>query len=219
MARKADPADRIIDAALELAAEPGWARTSLADISARANLPLAEARRHFDSKAAILRAFLRRIDAQVLAAVGPGEAGESARDRLFDLMMARFEALLPYRRAIRSLFAAAQKDPIGAACLLPTYCTSMAWMLEGAGVSSAGLKGALRANGLAALNLAVSQTWLKDDSADLGKTMASLDRWLARAEWLERASRTTQFRRRRPAERPPTRPEEGTGPLAAEDLS
>jgi len=204
--------DKILDKALALAAERGWAAVSLAAIAAAADVPLAEVRRHFDSRAAILRAVLRRIDAEALAARDPAKQGqggepgsaderESARDRLFDLMMARFEALTPHRQALASLMATAPADPLAAAGLLPAYLNSMVWMLEGAGISTTGLRGLLRANGLAALNLAVSRVWLKDESPDLTKTMVALDRWLARADWLERETRGMRFclgRRRAP---------------------
>lgn len=219
MARKTDPTDRVIDAAMAVAAEQGWARTSITDIAAKAGLSLADLRLRFDSKGAILRAFLRRIDAQVLAGVGPPDGTESARDRLFDLMMVRFEALRPYRAAIAVILREAPADPVGAACFLPDYLGSMGWMLEGAGISSAGVGGTLRANGLAAINLAVSQVWLTDDSADLAKTMASLDQWLARAEWLERATGAgRRGRRPQPADAKKTDTGEAVGALA-EDLS
>jgi len=56
--------------------------------------------------------------------------------------------------------------------------------LEFAGISSAGLKGRLKTKGLAALYLRCLRVWLDDDSADLSKTMAILDRSLTRAEKL-----------------------------------
>jgi hypothetical protein len=68
----------------------------------------------------------------------------------------------------------------------------MAWMLEGAGLSSTGLHGMLRTKGLTAVWLYTLRAWERDDSADLAGTMAALDRALARAEeigqWLDRAT-------------------------------
>jgi hypothetical protein len=56
--------------------------------------------------------------------------------------------------------------------------------------------GALRAKGLMAINLATLRVWLRDDSADMAKTMAALDGYLRRVESLLRGTR----RRQRPAD-------------------
>src|ERR1700730_6157190 len=91
------PEDRLIVAALELAARQGWRRTGLAEIAAEAGLKLHEAYALHRSKAAILGAFTRRIDREVLAGAGAPEEGESTRDRLFDTLMRRYDALKPYK--------------------------------------------------------------------------------------------------------------------------
>jgi hypothetical protein len=62
----------------------------------------------------------------------------------------------------------------------------MAAMLEAARVGAGGLKGALRAKGLAGVYLATFRVWLLDDSADMAKTMAALDGYLRRIEGLLR---------------------------------
>ncbi|MEE8536313.1 MAG: TetR family transcriptional regulator, partial [Kiloniellales bacterium] len=75
MVKKADLPKEIIETALRLAAETGWRDLSLAAIAAAAKLPLAKVYPVFSSKQAILNAFTRRIDAEVLATEEP-EAGE-----------------------------------------------------------------------------------------------------------------------------------------------
>ena len=61
----------------------------------------------------------------------------------------------------------------------------MAWMLEAAGISAAGGRGAWRVRLLAALYLSVFRIFLDDDSTDLAKTMAALDQRLRRGRsWL-----------------------------------
>ena len=61
---------------------------------------------------------------------------------------------------------------------------SMAWMLEAAGLNSGGINGAIRTKGLAVIYGCALSAWLADDSPDASKTMAVLDRGLARAERL-----------------------------------
>ena len=178
----AAPGDRVINAALGLAAERGWRGLSLADIAEGAGLTLAEVRTLFPSKAAILQGFTRRTDERVLAA-GTAD-GSSPRDRLFDVLMRRFDVLQPHRDAVRSIVRDVALDPLAAICQGPQLLCSMAWMLEAAGLSSAGIDGAIRTKGLTVVYLRALAAWLNDDSADLSKTMAALDRGLARAERL-----------------------------------
>ena len=125
------PEDRLIEAALTLAARQGWRRTGLAEIAAEAGLKLHEAYAIHRSKGAILRAFTRRIDREVLEGAAP-EAGESARERLFDTMMRRFEALKPHKDAIRAI----ARDSIGDPAMLFRLAAmrrSMRWMVGGGG--------------------------------------------------------------------------------------
>lgn len=186
MAKKPDSASRIVDAAIALAARQGWARTGLADIAAEAGLPLLDVYAHFRSKPAIFAAFLARIDRAVLA--GESEPGEKPRDRLFDTLMRRFDALQPHKDAVRAMLRDGPADPIGALCVAPAFFRSIAWMLEASGVATGGLRGRFRVNLAAAIYLSVMRTWLADDTADLMKTMAALDRRLKAAEGLLRLS-------------------------------
>jgi AcrR family transcriptional regulator len=186
--------DRLVDAALTLAAREGWRRIGMAAIAAEAGLALGEAYAAAPSKLALLAAFHRRVDQTALAVVA--DAAEPPRDRLFDVLMRRFDALAPHRPALRSILRDSLGDP-AAIVGVPVLRQSMSWMLEAAGVSAAGLRGRLRSHLLMGLYLSVLRVFLADDSADLSRTMALLDqrlRWgeswlgLARAEPAQAAS-------------------------------
>ena len=181
-ARGAELRDRILDAALKLAARRGWRRTGLADIAAEAGIGLDRLRTRFASKPAIVNGLIRRTDERALAH-GAAE-GSSARDRLFDVLMRRFDALAADRAGIAAILRDLCRDPVTALCHAPRLMASMAWMLEAAGLSSSGPIGLLRAKGLAAVYLWALRAWLADDSRDLAKTMAALDRGLRQAEAL-----------------------------------
>ena len=172
-------ADTILDAALAVAAERGWRRAALSDIAAQAGCGLAEVYRHFPSKGAVARAAVARIDAAVLSEAGAG-ADEPFRDRLFDLLMRRYDALRPHRAAIRAFWRELRCDPLAGAPLAPALGRSMAWMLEAAGAPPRRPFGLLRVKLLAGIHLSVMRVWLQDDSDDLGRTMASLDKALKR---------------------------------------
>ena len=126
---------------------------------------------------------MARIDAEVLAGTPSSiDLEETPRDRLFDVMMRRYDALKPYRDALRALRRAGTRDPMLAIAMGPGLRRSMAAMLEAASVPSDGLPGALRQNGLLAIHYAVSRVFDHDDTPDLSKTMAALDNRLKTAE-------------------------------------
>ena len=76
----------------------------------------------------------------------------------------------------------------------------MGWTLEAAGVGSAGRIGALRWVGLAAVYLEAFRAWARDESEDMARTMAALDRALARADrWASACARFCPEPRSRPA--------------------
>lgn len=208
--QKTGDRDRIIDAALALAAEGRWSDVTLGAIAAEAKLPLRTVYDEFGSRSEILGAFFRRIDAEVLSEdeEGLGEE-EPPRDRLFDVLMRRFEALQPHRAAVSTIYADCLCQPSAALGSLPQLGRSMAWMLTAAGISSEGWGGVARVQGLVGLWLATMRVWLRDESEDMAKTMAALDRNLRRAEGLlQRLPR----RRRRRRSYTPEPPEEEMSP-------
>lgn len=192
-----DPAGRIIDAALDLAAVEGWSGLGMARIAAAAGLTLADVHAVFPSKACLLDAFIRRVDAEVLAA-GPADAGEAARDRLFEVLMRRFDVLAPRKAAVAAVLRDVV-DPTVGLVGLPALARSMAWTLEAAGLSATGLGGLVRVQGLMAVYANAVRVWLRDDSPDMAKTMAALDKGLRRAESLVHLASGLRPSRRAPA--------------------
>lgn len=208
-----DVRERLLGSALALAAAGGWRSASLAAVAADAGVPLAEAYAVFPTRLSILSGLLGRTDRRVLEG-GPAEADDTPRDRLFDILMRRFDALAADREGVRAIVRDMPGDPLNALLLAPCFAASMAWMLEAAGLSAAGLGGSLRVKGLAVVYLATLRVWLDDDSIDMAKTMAALDRNLQRADQLAR--RLPLRSRRRPvgdvAPPPPAPPEASPTP-------
>ena len=174
--------DAVVDAAMALAATRGWHGIALADIAAEAGLSLSELYEAFHGKGAILAYFGSRVDAKVLAGTGTDMAEESRRDRLFDVLMRRFDAAAPYRAGVRALLTDARRDPSMALCAAPRLLRSMTWSLEAAGIRTSGIVGTLRVKALAAVYLSVMRVWVNDESPDMAGTMAALDGRLRRAE-------------------------------------
>lgn len=185
----------ILRAAMRLAAEKGWRDTSLPDIAKAAGVTLADLHREFPAKTAILVAFVREIDRMVLRKAAPG-ADDSPRDRLFDILMTRFETMAPYREAIRRIVADLRRGATGGAALACTGLRSHYWMLTAAGIRADTLRGCYRVAGLAAIYARAFEVWLHDEDPGLARTMAALDRQLMRGEraaaWIEAACETAE---------------------------
>ena len=178
-----EPSDRALDAFLRLIAEKGFANVALREVAEASGLGVAELYRLYPDKVALAAAFMARIDAEVLAGVPRhSDPEETARDRLFDTLMRRYDALRPHRAALAAIRRAATRDPLLAIALGPALRRSMSAMLESASLSSEGINGALRQNGLLAIHYTVSRVFDRDETGDLSKTMAALDGRLKMAE-------------------------------------
>ncbi|HEV8388506.1 MAG TPA: TetR/AcrR family transcriptional regulator [Dongiaceae bacterium] len=177
-----DPKAALREALLRMVAAGGWRDLSYADVAKDAGLSLSAAYDAYPSKAAILTGIGRDIDARLFASLEEDPLDGSAKDRLFDLLMRRFDVLNEHREAYAALAWELPRTPLEAGCLLFQLRRSLANMLESAGLSASGLRGAFRIEGLGAIYAAALKVWLKDDSADLSKTMAELDKRLGQVD-------------------------------------
>jgi AcrR family transcriptional regulator len=178
----ADPKAALREALLRMVAAGGWRDLSYADIAKDAGLSLAAAYEAYPSKAAILTGIGRDIDARLFASLEDDPLDGSPKDRLFDLLMRRFDVLNDHREAYAALAWELPRTPVEAGCLALQLRRSLANMLEAAGLSASGLRGAFRIEGLGALYAYALRVWLKDETADLSKTMAELDKRLGQVE-------------------------------------
>ena len=173
--------ERIIAAALRLAETRGWRDLSLGEIAAEAGVPLVEFRKEFQSKGQILSAFSRAVDLAVIEKF-PAPGPDVARDRLFDVLLTRFEVMQPYKAAIRRI-----REDVGSSlgellAQMRPALKSQYWMLAAAGISGEGGTGFVRVQGLLSIYSRVFSIWLEDDDPGMARTMAALDRRLRRGE-------------------------------------
>lgn len=189
-----DPRQRAVDALMALAAEHRWSDISLDEIATKAGLSLADLRDLFPSKGAILGAFTRRIDRVVLESRASDLVDEPARERVLDLMIRRFDALLPYQAALKSIHKAFRGDLLGLAALNQQALNSWRYLLTSADVETEGPLGFVKLQGAILVFARVFPTFLHDEGPDLPKTMSALDRELSRGEWvLRRAEGVHRF--------------------------
>src|SRR5271165_4832195 len=137
-AKPADPRGKIVDALMELASGQRFEDISIRDICKTAGVSLADFREAFPSKGAVLAGFSRRIDRAVLAEHGEELADETPRERLFDILMRRLEAMAPYREGVREAAAWLRREPTAALAMNQVVVASMRFMLDAAGIEAQG---------------------------------------------------------------------------------
>ena len=177
--------ERLIAALWRVIAAHGWPGLSMRRLAVEAGVEAASLRERFPTRLDVLLLHGRMMDQAVLAGTIPGQGG-SARDRIFDVLMRRLDAMQPHREGILRLFEDMRRDPALALALAPHIGIAMRWMLEAAEIEAKSCQARLLAMGLAGVWLATIRAWSRDDSPDMGSTMAALDSALDRAERIAR---------------------------------
>ena len=176
--------ERIVEAAFRLAVEKPWPEVTLAAIAESAGLSLAELAQHVSGKPDILDAFARGMDGKLLSSLTDDPVEGDGHDRLFDIMLRRFELLAPYKAAIANIAKAPADGPAEWLNLLASALVTQGWMLAAADIRLSGVKGDVAKLGLAKIQADTLRIWLKDDDSGLARTMAALDRKLRDGEAL-----------------------------------
>lgn len=183
-----------IRAALSLAATEKWSRLSLNDIAAEAGLSLKDFHGLADKED-----LTAGVEAQFDAAMSEGsfDADETARTRLFDVIMMRFEAMEEVRDGALSYLRWRDRSLDGLTMRIKARAETAKWALACAGLD--GASRIPRGVQLTALAWAIAQAeraWRQDVSEDLSQTMAALDAELIkieeRLEWLNARRRKTR---------------------------
>lgn len=127
-----------------------------------------------------IEALLKKIEEQAARAV-KGNLGDNWRDNLFDLLMARADLAAPHRKRLAALPHALRKEPATLPHFARLFWGTMKRILILA-------KAPARPHHVAvfgALYLSFIDTFLKDETRDLSKTMAAVDKRLG---WFEQVA-------------------------------
>ncbi|MFT6510427.1 MAG: AcrR family transcriptional regulator [Parvibaculaceae bacterium] len=192
-ARKARK-EKILDVAVGLIAEKGWLDLSLSELAQVSEVSLDQLHDAFRRKNDILWGLQKRLDAATLKEIELEDLeGEPARDRLFDVLMTRFEVMEPYKYTLEVISEDLLQDPRALVGWAHNEMQSLRWLLDAAGLGTRGFSGLARLHGLAAIWAECFRTWLKE-GPDMPQTMALLDQRLAKGEkWMRRGQKYLPF--------------------------
>jgi len=194
-----------LEAALQLAGELSWLDISLTDIAEAAGASLSDLY-ETGEKSALAKQLEPWADLAMSSEAADME--DSPRERLFDVIMRRYEKLETQRAGVLSLMKWRDGSPRLRAELLGTRNRSAGWALACARLDTLKpLETRATTLGLAWVIGQTDRAWRQDNSGDFARTMATLDAELILAE-----DRLTALKRFAPGRRPNNKPSTAAEP-------
>jgi AcrR family transcriptional regulator len=178
---KAVGADRIVDAALALAAAEGWERVRLRKVADALGIPLAEVNRHFRDLNGVADAWFARAWTAMLAPPPPGFFELPAGERLSVLMLRWFDALSAHRRVTVQMLATKMWPfhPHHWVPMLFDLSRTILWLRDAAALDAESPCREVEEVALTWLFLATLAVWATDGSAGQQRTRRFLRRCLS----------------------------------------
>lgn len=170
--------DPLLKKALKIIEMKGWLHFSLSDIADDKDTTLAKVHAKYPNRLCLLEDFSKYIDQTTLEDLEKFDETETQRDRLFSIIMTRFDVLTPYKSLIRMLWQDGWKDPFLLIGTLPMGLNSMSWLLQAANIDTTGIQGAFRIKVFTFFYLKTVWAWLNDSTETLDETMVALDKSL-----------------------------------------
>ena len=176
--------EKLIILGFKLIAKKGWKYFSLKSLAKENKSDLESIKIFFKNKSQFLESFSEMIDNKVLANIDKDEFNKnSIKDNLFELIMLRFENLNHYKTGLKILLSDLKKSPVELKKIMRKVLDSMDLFLEIANVKNNYLMDFIKVNIIFIIYSYVFNVWLDDQSSEMSKTMAELDKWLSKAEF------------------------------------
>jgi AcrR family transcriptional regulator len=165
---------KIAAAALRLAATKGWAGVTCDSLAKEAKLSPSALKKRFAAPHEFVPIIVGEVTREALSLAGNPRG--APHDVLFELLMARFDVLQKNRKGILAMAEAGRRDS-------KLFCTFLRAVLKGieSTADAAKLSSPPRPiliAGLSAVSAAAFLAWRRDETRDMSKTMAALDRAL-----------------------------------------
>jgi hypothetical protein len=167
-------------AALTLAASRAWAQVTLLDLANACSRSAGEL--YGATVGEAIDCVEESFDRAIAEDLVEQDGSQSVRDRLFDLIMKRFEAMEPHRAAVLAMEVGQDRDPMALGAAHQRNTRTARWVLALAGLEADHMTGQARGQGLAVIIGQARAAWRTDTDGDFAKTLASLDKNLRRAE-------------------------------------
>lgn len=178
--------EKILHSFLELAHATPVHHITPDAVAHKAGLPLTDLPPHLTNGFDFADAYIDTINQRVVYGF-QADPQDSVRERLFDLLMQYFDELSLQKDVALNIERGFRARPKALCQRHKLIFNLFGDMLNACHASPKGLRGRLRVRSLQALFLLVYKVWRDDDTDDMAKTMAALDKHLAKAEqWEEK---------------------------------
>ena len=172
-----------IKLAFKLIEEKGWNDFSLEKLAKEESIKIEDLIFFFKDETKLIESFSEMIDEQVIKEVDLNEFNQnSVKDNIFELIMIRFEKLSPYKKSLDILLKQLRSKPKTLKKLAKKIFNSLDLFLEISNAKNNYVFDFLKLNIMFIIYGYTFKIWLEDDSKDMGKTMAEVDKWLSEAE-------------------------------------
>jgi AcrR family transcriptional regulator len=176
--KKGSPPSPTIDtksvaALLSLLSDHDWDDVSLNQIARKAKVPLATVQKRYKTLDDFIPLCPPYFDDQMHCEIAVTDL--SPPDRLFDLLMSRFEALQQHRHAVLVIRQRIRHTPSLAFQILHPHLNSMRKIMGQADLSPKVITSDFAAYSLLGVYALTFYAWEQDESPDLTTTMARLD--------------------------------------------
>ena len=173
----------ILDKIFSNIARDGWTKFSLLQFSKNQKISIQDLKSLFRNKDHVLERFSKMIDHKVESNIDIEEMkSTSNKDSLFELIMLRLEAMQTYKVALRNILSSAKEQPIILKKLSKNIINSLDFYLELSSYYDDTPVDFLKKNAIFFIYSLTFRVWLNDESDDLSKTMAELDKFLSMAD-------------------------------------
>ena len=174
----------IVDTALAMAEDGGWANLRLRLVAERLDVPLDRVSRHYRDLDAVADAWFGRAMEAMLVPLGRNFARLPARQRLCRRMLLWFDAQADHRRVSGEMLKTKLylSHVHHWAPMAFNLSRVVHWLRDAAGLDAVGRRRQVEEIGLTLLFLATLAVWLGDETPGQERTRSFLERRLAEAD-------------------------------------
>ena len=174
---------KILKEAIHLIETIGWKDFSISKLSRIRNIEIHQIKFFFKTKTSILKEFTKMIDESVLEEISIEDLEScSTKDNLFEFIMLRFEKLEPYKIMLKKFLIDIKSQPIVLKTISKQISNSLDLYLELSNAKNNYFIDQIKLNTFFLMYAYIFKIWLEDDSTEMNRTMAELDKWLSKAE-------------------------------------
>ena len=175
--------NKYIKKGFDLINDIGWEEFSLEKLSTKEKVPINELKVFFKCKNSIVDKFSRMIDRNIESKLRINDfKGSSKKDIIFELIMMRFDEMERFKGPLVKILDVSKNKPFLISIITKNVMNTMDFFLELSNSYNNYAFDILKKNFLFFIYSITFKTWLSDDTEDLSKTMAELDKLLSTAE-------------------------------------